>query len=141
MAMHLQFKDFGIVTRQLEQTRDFYVQHLGFNAVFSSDWYYHLKNGPLEIGVMKEGAESMPETLRAPYEGNGLWLSFEVEDVDAEYARLTTAGARVDGPPEDKPWGERCFIVRDPNGLALNLSKTIPPSPEFLASLPQDTAV
>jgi uncharacterized glyoxalase superfamily protein PhnB len=121
-----QLKDLGIVTDHLATSRDFYVRHLGFEAVFVSDWYIHLKNGAVELGLMA----AKPEMPATP--ANGVWLSLGVADVDAEYARLKTAGAAVEAEPKDQPWGERSFFVRDPNGLGVNLSTSIPVNEEFM---------
>jgi len=121
-----QIKDIGIVTDNLAKSRDFYVQHLGFELAFVSDWYIHLKNGSVELGLMAATRE-MPS---AP--ANGVWLSLGVKDVDAEYARLKAAGALIDAEPKSQPWGERCFVVRDPNGFGVNLSTSIPVNEEFM---------
>jgi len=79
-------------------------------------------------------AHPKPDRLRgAPaVPAMGFWLSLGVESAEAEYARLQAGGAMLDAAPEDKPWGERCFVVRDPNGFGVNLSQSIPPSEEFM---------
>jgi len=41
------------------------------------------------------------------------------------------AGAPVEAPPQDRPWGERQFTMRDPNGFVINPAKSIPPDPAF----------
>jgi uncharacterized glyoxalase superfamily protein PhnB len=123
-----QLKDLGVVTDHLAASRDFYVQQLGFEPVFVSDWYIHLKNGAVELGLMA----ATPEMRAAP--ANGVWLSVGVADVDAEYARLKAAGAAIDAEPKDQPWGERSFFVRDPNGFGVNLSMAIPVNEEFMRS-------
>lgn len=137
--MKLNYKDIGVVTKDLTASRDFYVNHLGFQPVFVSDWYIHLANGPVQIGLMKEGVEHQPSGLQAANNG-GVWFSFDVADVDAEYRRLAAAGARIDGEPKDEKWGERHFVVWDPNGLAINISMAIPADEEFMRSANQLTA-
>ena len=52
-------------------------------------------------------------------------------DVDAEYARLKAAGAIICEEMKDKPWGERSFVMDDPNGIHLYIYKSIPPTPEY----------
>lgn len=120
--------DIGIITDNLAKSRDFYVQHLGFEAAFVSDWYIHLKNGSIELGLM-----AATKTMAA-VPANGVWLSLGVADVDAEFARLKTGNAAIDAEPVDHPWGERSFIVRDPNGFGVNLSMSIPVNEEFMRS-------
>ena len=39
-----------------------------------------------------------------------------VDDVDAEYERLLTAGISVERPPVTYPWGYRAIGFRDPDG-------------------------
>jgi catechol 2,3-dioxygenase-like lactoylglutathione lyase family enzyme len=132
-GMKLKHRDFGIITPQIAASRDFYVTHLGFTAVFEADWYVHLKNGDIELGLMAPGQAKQPACFQQPYSGAGIWISFEVEDVDAEYARLQAAGVPAEEPPQDRPWGERQFVVRDPNGFAINFAKSIPVDPSFYA--------
>ena len=123
-----QLKDIGIVTDNLAKSRDFYVQHLGFEAAFVSDLYIHLKNGSIELGLMAATKEM------AAIPANGVWLSLGVGDVDAEYSRLKANGAAIEAEPVDHPWGERSFVVRDPNGFGVNLSMSIPVNEEFMRS-------
>ena len=63
---------------------------------------------PAAVDVQRRRV-AQPGLLQASYERNGLWLSFNVADVDAEYERLLAAGAPAEGPP------------RDPNGLRRQL--------------------
>jgi len=39
-----------------------------------------------------------------------------VEDVDAHYRHARTAGATIDSPPTDQPYGQREYSARDPEG-------------------------
>ncbi len=48
-----------------------------------------------------------------------------VDDVDAAYARVVSAGGQPDGPPADAPWGERYFHVRDPDGHELSFARLL----------------
>lgn len=32
---------------------------------------------------------------------------------------VKSRGVRIDGEPENKPWGHRAFTVRDPDGLLI----------------------
>ena len=49
------------------------------------------------------------------------FLGLQVNDVDEIHARLTAAGASVNGPPTEKPWGGRGFTAFDPDGLPVNI--------------------
>lgn len=50
-------------------------------------------------------------------------LSFEVDDLDEMYRRLTEAGAKVRLPPRDAPWGGRLMLAEDPGGHLLEFSQ------------------
>lgn len=46
-------------------------------------------------------------------------LRFQVDDVTAEYARLVAAGVTLAEDIADQPWGDRSFVVSDPDGVGL----------------------
>ena len=45
----------------------------------------------------------------------GMHVEVQVENVDAEHARLSKLGANVSSP-RDLPWDERNFSLEDPDG-------------------------
>ncbi len=64
----------------------------------------------------RQGMEEMaPGSMHGAGYG-GVTLGFEVDDVDAEYARLTALGLPVVKPPATYPWGARSAWFRDPDG-------------------------
>lgn len=116
-------------------TRDFYVRYFGFTVAYDSGWYFHLlqANDPrVNLGILEAGHDSVPQGYRKPV--RGLLLNFEVADVDAEHARLKAAGLPILLSLRDEPWGQRHFIVSDPNGVMIDVIKPIPPAPEFASS-------
>lgn len=76
-----------------------------------------IRHAEMEIGggVVMLGC---PEGQRSPKElGHvtaGMYV--HVDDVDAHFERAKVAGASVDGPPEDKPYGDRVYGALDPEG-------------------------
>ncbi len=121
--------DLTISTNKLEQSRDFYRDILGFALVFENDNY---------IEMLAEGSTTMGVSFITPelsggekFTGEGIILSFEVADVDAEFARLKAAGVRILEELRDKAWGERSFVINDPNGVHVYIYKSIPPTPEY----------
>ncbi|MEL6505494.1 MAG: VOC family protein [Pseudomonadota bacterium] len=128
-----------IQTNDVEATAAFYQHQFGFKALFESDWYYHLQSKTDEavnITVLQADHETIP--LAAQGVTQGMILSFEVEDVDAENERLTAAGVPVVQPLRDEPHGQRHVIFQDPNGILIDLIMPIAPSAEFLASYAQE---
>lgn len=121
-----------IATDRVAETADFYRGHFRFAAAFEADWYVHLRSTEDEnvnLAILDCRHDSVPEEGRRPVQG--LLLNFEVEDVDAEYARLAAAGLPILLALRDEPWGQRHFITRDPSGVMIDVIKVIPVSPEF----------
>ena len=55
--------------------------------------------------------------------GNGIWIYFEVEDLDIRVAELQTQGVIFDELPTDKPWLWREARLKDADGNQLILYK------------------
>ena len=121
--------DLTISTNKLEQSRDFYRDYLGFELVFENDNY---------IEMLAQGSTTMGVSFVTPelsggekFTAEGIILSLEATDVDTEYARLKAAGVRICEELRDKAWGERSFVINDPNGVHIYIYKAIPPTPEY----------
>lgn len=52
-------------------------------------------------------------------------IIFHVDDVDALYERIRSAGYTPQTAPEDAPWGERFFHIRDPSGHELSFARPL----------------
>jgi catechol 2,3-dioxygenase-like lactoylglutathione lyase family enzyme len=48
-----------------------------------------------------------------------------VDDVDAMYRRVLTAGFDPETSPADAPWGERYFHIHDPDGHELSFARPL----------------
>jgi catechol 2,3-dioxygenase-like lactoylglutathione lyase family enzyme len=125
-----------LATAHVAATRDFYVQHFGFDLIFDSDWYVSLKlvehPHQYELAIVDYRHPTLPEPFRRPVQG--LLLNFEVDDVDAEYARLITqAGLPLHKELRSEDFGQRHFITADPNGVLIDVITVIPPTGEFAA--------
>ncbi|SEF62435.1 Uncharacterized conserved protein PhnB, glyoxalase superfamily [Nonomuraea solani] len=119
-----------ICTGQVAASRDFYVRLFGFEVTFEADWYVSLRRGDHELALLDHTHPTLPAAYRRPVAG--LLLNFEVGDVDAEWERLVTGEGLV---PElalrDEDFGQRHFIVSDPNGVLIDVITPIAPSEEF----------
>lgn len=114
----------GLVSADIAASRDFYVAHFGFKAVFDSPFYVHLVRGSggEQLGLMAPEDTGHAE-FGDPTDGSGIWLMLEVDDVDAEYERLSQAGVAFRETPKDQPWGDRTAVLTDPNGVLIYLTK------------------
>ncbi|MEI5677801.1 MULTISPECIES: VOC family protein [unclassified Mesorhizobium] len=124
-----------IMTDDVAGTASFYTQHLRFAPLFESDWYVHLQSSEdkrVNLGIVEADHETIPEPARGK-SAAGLLVNFEVKDPDAIYARILAAGLPILRTLRDEPFGQRHFIIADPNGVLIDVIKPIPPSEEFAA--------
>lgn len=123
-----------ICTDKVIETAAFYQQHFGFQRTFEADWYISLarsESPSYELAVLDYTHPTIPQAFRKP--AQGVILNFEVEDVDAEYARLTQAGLPVHLELRSEDFGQRHFITADPSGLLIDIIQPIPPVGDFAA--------
>ena len=64
------------------------------------------------------------EPVREP-RGSGVVLTLRARDVDAAHKELKGKGADILFPPRDAPWGVRLFMVRDPDGFLIEISRPL----------------
>lgn len=130
-----------IMTDDVGTTAQFYARHFGFRMLFDSDWYVHLQSADdatINLAVLDGAHHTVPAAGRGRIAG--LILNFEVEDPDAEYARLQAAGLPILLPLRDEEFGQRHFITADPNGVLIDIIKPIPPSGDYAAQYVEGAA-
>lgn len=123
-----------IMTADVAGTAAFYERHFGFGAPYRSDWYVHLRSledAHTNLAILDHSHETIPAERRKP--AAGIILNFEVDDVDAEYERLSAAGLPMLLAIRDEAFGQRHFITRDPNGVLIDVIKPIPPTADYAA--------
>jgi catechol 2,3-dioxygenase-like lactoylglutathione lyase family enzyme len=130
-----------LMTGDVAGTKDFYIKHFRFKALFESDWYVHLQSAEdrrVNLGIVQGDHETIPEVGRG--RTSGLLINFEVRDPDTVYERVVAAGLPILRSLRDELFGQRHFITRDPNGVLIDVIKPIPPSKEFLAQYAEGVA-
>jgi catechol 2,3-dioxygenase-like lactoylglutathione lyase family enzyme len=123
-----------IMTGDVAGTADFYRRHFRFKPAFESDWYIHLQSEEDEtvnLAILNGDHATIPAEGRG--RASGLLINFEVDDVDAEFARAKKAGLPILLSLRDEAFGQRHFITKDPNGVLIDIIKPIPPTGEFVA--------
>jgi catechol 2,3-dioxygenase-like lactoylglutathione lyase family enzyme len=71
--------------------------------------------GPARVELI-----DLPDQAR-PVDTESLFIGLQVPAIDALYDRAKGAGREIVREPADRPWGGRGFVVRDPNGVAINI--------------------
>ncbi len=111
-----------ITTRDLVRTERFYAA-IGFDIAFASDVYLKVAwpdDGGIQIGFLLGDHVAHPPIQRTPFEGRGLSLCLQVEDVEAVHAVFKSV-LPLDVPLRDEPCGQRRFAVTDPNGVVIDI--------------------
>jgi len=62
--------------------------------------------------------EFMKEATGEP-KGTGIYINIKVDDADAFYEGVVAKGLKPSSQPRDWPWGNREFVLRDPDGYKL----------------------
>lgn len=129
-----------VEAERLNETWDFYVNHFRMKPTFESDWYVSLirPDEGFQLALLDYRHPSLPAGFGAP--AAGVLLNLEVDDVDAEYARLSGAGLPVHLELRSEDWGQRHFITADPNGVLIDVIQLIAPSEEFARQYDEETA-
>jgi len=120
----------GIITHKLAETKDFYTKTLDFGVTFENEFYLllHTPNHEAEISFLKPNHPSQQTLFHQPFQGQGVYLTLEVQDVDKVYSELKKKGVAIKIDLRDEPWGDRHFAIQDPNGIGIDLVKYAPPA-------------
>jgi catechol 2,3-dioxygenase-like lactoylglutathione lyase family enzyme len=112
----------GINTGKLLECRDFYVTHFGFTVDYQGEGYLQIASPDKQflLAFVQPNHPNLPAGEVPAFQGEGVWLAFEVADVDAEYDRLGKV-LPIHTAIRDEVWGERHFVVRDPSGASVNI--------------------
>jgi catechol 2,3-dioxygenase-like lactoylglutathione lyase family enzyme len=94
------------------ETRDFFVELLGFEAVMDIGWVATVAaptNPSVQVNIIGNDDPAAPG------------ISVEVDDVDAVHGRAIEQGLEIAYPLRDEEWGVRRFMLREPSGTVVNV--------------------
>lgn len=124
-----------LMTDDVTGSSAYFTRNFGFRPQYEDPSYVHLQmpdDPTMNLAILKGDHATIPTQGRG--RASGLLLNFEVEDVDAEHARLTAAGLVPILPLRSEEFGQRHFILQGPEGVLIDIITPIPPSAEFAAS-------
>jgi catechol 2,3-dioxygenase-like lactoylglutathione lyase family enzyme len=104
----------NIATQDVARAKRFYQDVLGLDLLMDHGWiqtYGSQTEMSVQISVASGGGSGTPVPD----------LSIEVDDVNAAFDRMKSAGFPIEYGPVDEPWGVRRFYVRDPFGKLINV--------------------
>jgi hypothetical protein len=94
------------------ETRDFFVELLGFDVAMDLGWIATVTspaNPSAQVNIMGNDDPSAPG------------ISVGVDDVDAVHAKAIEQGLQITYPLRDEEWGVRRFMLREPSGTIVNV--------------------
>ena len=118
--------------KDLVAAQSFYSENLGFDVVFSNEWYVHLvsKSG-VQVGFLLPAQPSQPPIFQKSYSGEGVIFSLEVDDADTAYTAAKSKSLDIVLDLRSEDWGQRHFCIKDPNGVHLDIVQAIEPTEEY----------
>jgi uncharacterized glyoxalase superfamily protein PhnB len=118
----------NVSSQDFAASRDFYAAMFDLEvSVELDDWYLQLMPASeprLNIGFLKRDSDLFAGRDR-PSEPYGVVLTVHVDDVDEAYERAQRLDAEIVAEIRNEEYGQRHFVVLDPNGLPLNIMSTL----------------
>ena len=116
----------NICSEKLEESKIFYTHLFDFNVDFDSDWFIHLisKDKQLELGIIKRDNAIVPPI--AQVNPQGFYITFVVDSADEVFKIAKTQNFEVIAAPKDTFYGQRRLLLKDPNGVVVDVSSPIP---------------
>ena len=118
-----------------ERSARFLERFFDFEREMAADGFVSLTRPDVGFNLifLRAGLPTFKPRERATRTADGILVVLVVEDVDAEYERLTALGIPILTPIETEEWGERYFQVEDPNGVIVQLLQWVTAPPEAVA--------
>jgi len=113
----------GIITEKLQETKRFYTEVLDFGVHFENEFYLllHTPDQSAEISFLLPNHPSQKPIFQSAFDGKGVYLTIEVENVGELYKKLKDQGVAMEIEIRDEPWGDRHFAIKDPNGIGIDI--------------------
>ncbi len=97
-----------------------FYKKLGFDVVRSTDDHSVVALNSFEITLVNiRDEDKFARDSMSGDKGKGMYVYIRVEDVDSKYKELINLGFRPTTEPKDWQWGNREFILKDPDGYKL----------------------
>jgi catechol 2,3-dioxygenase-like lactoylglutathione lyase family enzyme len=118
----------GVITSKMAETKKFYTEVLGFGVTFENEFYLllHTPNKQAELSFLLPNHPSQQPLFHKPFNGQGMYLTIEVEDVDKLYKEIQKKGTEIKIALRNEPWGDRHFAIQDPNGIGIDIVQYAP---------------
>ena len=110
-----------LLTNDVPRLASFYRQLLGVEESNSDETHQFILTEETALTVYNDGADKNNQN-------QNICLAFTVDDIDREYKKLLSLGARIIEPPAKRPWGAIYMSFYDPDNNIV-----------YLRSFPRET--
>jgi len=108
-----------IASADVPRITRFFAAAFGVTPAFENEMFAEfVLSSKFRVAFFKPVGASA-QTFNAGADRRGSALGVTVADVDAAYQTISTlAGFQIElsGPPKEHPWGEKSFLLTDPDG-------------------------
>lgn len=105
--------------RNIPETTTWYQTHLNFLIEFANDDYAIISKDGFSIHLMHQ---TNPEILAVT--ANNIEFFVSCNDIDTYFDEVMATKPKTQvNPLADRPWGNREFHIKDPNGALLRIGK------------------
>jgi catechol 2,3-dioxygenase-like lactoylglutathione lyase family enzyme len=108
-----------IKTARFAASLEFYRDLVGLQVV--EEWTDAGHGAVLSAGGVAEVELIDLPDIETAEARDDVFLGLQVPDIDEMHQRARAAGVEIVREPAERPWGGRGFVVRDPNGVAVNV--------------------
>ncbi|MBF0815059.1 VOC family protein [Microbacterium paludicola] len=115
------FASIRIITDDVDRLAAFYERVTGQTAARPAPVFAQFTGPGATLAIASPATVAMLGGAVGPSANRSVIVEFEVDDVDAEFARLEAELSDVVLPPSTMPWGNRSALFRDPDGNVVNL--------------------
>jgi catechol 2,3-dioxygenase-like lactoylglutathione lyase family enzyme len=119
----------GIITQKLAESKAFYTNVLGFGISFENEFYLllHTPDHSAELSFLLPDHASQQPLFQPAFSGQGVYLTIEVDNVDALYKTIKAKSIPIKIDIRNEPWGDRHFAIEDPNGVGIDIVRYAAP--------------
>ena len=100
----------------------FMIDHFGFVEEMKSEGFIsllHPQTG-LKLVYHSIGLQLLPDYIKYKKQ-QGVILAIVVTEIELEEAKLRNKGITITTPLRTEPWGEKLFLLKDPNGVVIEV--------------------
>lgn len=118
-----------LMVADLDRSVEFYQDVIGLQVTDQGDRRAEFETTEGSLQLEMDFDEEMLDQygLEPPGDdrGRGVITVIEVESVEDVYDRAEEAGAEILTEPQEVEWGRKLFLVRDPDGYAVEVSRPL----------------